>query len=127
MKTTTENAPNKIRHLHRGTLETQGNHQNVGWGNWFPRAPLYGFLTRTVTIPQAQLGWEINSKVIPYNQSIDPGDCLNVHTRKHIEKGRLMQTHTPSQQARPMNELLNVELEMVMSVDDEVRRSLPPP
>ena len=38
-----------------------GNHQNVGWGNRFPRATLYDFLTRPVRTPQAQLGWGITT------------------------------------------------------------------
>ena len=47
-----------MSYLSLGNTQTHaGNHQNVGWGNWFPRATLYDFLTRTVRTPQAQLGW----------------------------------------------------------------------
>ena len=47
-----------MSYLLLGNTQTHaGNHRNVGWGNRFPRADLYDFLTRTVRTPQAQLGW----------------------------------------------------------------------
>ena len=42
-----------ITHTH-----TLGEPATTFQGNWFPRAYLYDFLTRTVRTPQAQLGWE---------------------------------------------------------------------
>ena len=66
------------------TLKTHlGNHQNVGWGNWFPRVPLYDFLTRTVRTPQAQIGWGITwkwqSQLYPFEEIVfysKRNDCL---------------------------------------------------
>ena len=47
-----------MSYLSYGNTQTHaGNHQNVGWGNRFPRPTLNDFLTQTVRTPQAQLGW----------------------------------------------------------------------